>query len=381
MESIYHIENDIDCRVLKFGKEICIAIAGEDTVITLLKGRHKLTFQSLENSKDQLTIVFEVPENDIEDFIDVILIPIRDRRIHEENRIIEEKRKIAIEQARKEEENRIRLLEEERKKRLEIEEQNRRIAKEKEEERLKQVKLEEERKALLLKDKEDQENLLKIKKHQLETHRKIENAINNVKYAIKETTLTEEYSYEGCYWVKKALADGKNNKTIYNLYKDGQCISDIDFIKVNKYSEGLALVRTDKGHHFINPRGEIVLGPFYAATSFHNNIAYIYDGKIIKSINKNGDILKTYKSVIPNRYFNIVFPYIFMTTDRDDDSNTIKINLFSFGELTYTIKIGGFEVNKTDLFSPQFHTTEYINKLRAISSLSIIGSEGGLKPY
>lgn len=25
--SIYHIENDMDCRVFKFGKEICVAVA------------------------------------------------------------------------------------------------------------------------------------------------------------------------------------------------------------------------------------------------------------------------------------------------------------------------------------------------------------------
>ena len=82
--SIYHIENDIDCKVLKFGKELCVATAGEDTVVELSKGRHKLTFVSLENHSDSYSIIFEVNENGIEDFIEVSLSPIRNLRIERE---------------------------------------------------------------------------------------------------------------------------------------------------------------------------------------------------------------------------------------------------------------------------------------------------------
>lgn len=82
--SIFHIENDIDCHVLKFGKELCIAIAGEDSVINLCKGRHKLTFVSTENEKDSCSIIYEVSENGIEDFIDVELVPVRDARLGKE---------------------------------------------------------------------------------------------------------------------------------------------------------------------------------------------------------------------------------------------------------------------------------------------------------
>lgn len=82
--SIFHIENDIDCHVLKFGKELCMAIAGEDSVVNLCKGRHKLTFISAENEDDNYTIVYEVLENGIEDFIDVELMPIRDARLEKE---------------------------------------------------------------------------------------------------------------------------------------------------------------------------------------------------------------------------------------------------------------------------------------------------------
>ena len=93
--SIYHIENDIDCRVLKFGKEICVAIAGEDSQINLCKGRHKLTFISTGNENDSYSIIQEVQENGIEDFIEVNLAPIRLKRIHEEEideLILQEKR-------------------------------------------------------------------------------------------------------------------------------------------------------------------------------------------------------------------------------------------------------------------------------------------------
>ena len=93
MESIYHIETDLECRIIHFGKEICLAIPGEDVSIMLKKGRHKLSFISTENSSDQYSIVHEVPENDIEDYISIILTPLRETRLKKE----EDERKIALE--------------------------------------------------------------------------------------------------------------------------------------------------------------------------------------------------------------------------------------------------------------------------------------------
>ena len=46
MDSIYHIETDLKCRVLHYGTEICVATPGEDVAINLRKGKHKLTFIS-----------------------------------------------------------------------------------------------------------------------------------------------------------------------------------------------------------------------------------------------------------------------------------------------------------------------------------------------
>ena len=97
MDSIYHIDTDIECRVLHYGKEVCIAKPGDDASITLRKGRHKLSFVSVENSSDQYSTMFVVPENDIEDCIEVVLAPYRDERLARE----EEEKRLIQEQARK----------------------------------------------------------------------------------------------------------------------------------------------------------------------------------------------------------------------------------------------------------------------------------------
>lgn len=67
--AIVHIETDSDCKILKFGNEIGIACAGEDKVIRLRKGKHKLTFISLENNKIKHSMVYQVEDNEMEDFI------------------------------------------------------------------------------------------------------------------------------------------------------------------------------------------------------------------------------------------------------------------------------------------------------------------------
>ena len=123
MDSIYHIETDIKCKVLHYGKEVCIALPGEDSSIELRKGRHKLTFISTENPVDHYSIMYVVPENDIEDCIEVELKSIRDKRLAEEaeakriayeveqKRILEERQK-REEQERKQAEERKRQEEE-----------------------------------------------------------------------------------------------------------------------------------------------------------------------------------------------------------------------------------------------------------------------------
>lgn len=97
MVAKYHIITDIECKILHFGTEIGIACPGKDSFILLMKGKHLLSFVSTENPLDKYEIVFVVPENDIEDFIEVQLVPYRDARLIRE----EEKRQQAIEEEQK----------------------------------------------------------------------------------------------------------------------------------------------------------------------------------------------------------------------------------------------------------------------------------------
>ena len=69
-----HIETDMDCRVMKFKTQLCIAHTGEDAVVKLLKGKHKLSFVGMENNEDVYEVVYVVDDNDMEDFIEVKLL-------------------------------------------------------------------------------------------------------------------------------------------------------------------------------------------------------------------------------------------------------------------------------------------------------------------
>lgn len=168
MESIYHIETDLECRVFHFGKEICLAIPGEDVSIMLKKGRHKLSFISTENSSDQYSIVHEVPENDIEDYISIILTPLRESRLKKED----DDRKIALETKQ-------RLLREEKEKeairRKHIEDEARKI-REKEEREKAQAEAEE-------RERKEKERLWREREHRFQQFVKARDEYNQ--YVIK----------------------------------------------------------------------------------------------------------------------------------------------------------------------------------------------------
>ena len=137
MDSCFHIDTDIQCSVLHYGKEVCIAIPREDVTINLRKGRHRLTFISKENPADQLTIMYEVPENDYEDCIEVCLSPIRDARLARESE--ERKKAYEAELERKLKEKEQKELEERRR----LEEERERKRKAEEEVRLREDKAKE----------------------------------------------------------------------------------------------------------------------------------------------------------------------------------------------------------------------------------------------
>ena len=78
--ALIHIESDLDCRIFRFGKEIGLALKGENALIRLIRGKHKLEFVSLENDADRLAMLYPVPENDYEDVLEVKLLAVKQHR-------------------------------------------------------------------------------------------------------------------------------------------------------------------------------------------------------------------------------------------------------------------------------------------------------------
>lgn len=68
-----HIDTDSDCKVLRFHKEILIAKAGEDNVISLRPGKHKLEFVSIENENVKINEIIEVNSGVYSDFLEIAL--------------------------------------------------------------------------------------------------------------------------------------------------------------------------------------------------------------------------------------------------------------------------------------------------------------------
>lgn len=82
--ALIHLETDVDCRICRFGKEVTVALKGEDTVIRLTRGKHKLEFVSLQNEADRLSMLYPVPENDFEDLLTIELLAVQQKREAEE---------------------------------------------------------------------------------------------------------------------------------------------------------------------------------------------------------------------------------------------------------------------------------------------------------
>ena len=93
--AVIHFFSDISCRVLHYGVPIAVTDASDTTdgaVVRLLKGRHKLEYKSIEHEEDAYSEVYTVADNDYEDFVDISLQPIKDKRKEkeEESRVAEE---------------------------------------------------------------------------------------------------------------------------------------------------------------------------------------------------------------------------------------------------------------------------------------------------
>lgn len=126
-----HIEVDADCDMFRFKKLLKELHSGEDNVVHLMPGKHKVEFLSKEYPDIKTSQVITIPSIHYSDFIEISLSERITIRKQEEIRIQEEQRR--EEEARRlEEQKRIeeaRLLEEQKR----IEEEQRRIEKEKQE--------------------------------------------------------------------------------------------------------------------------------------------------------------------------------------------------------------------------------------------------------
>lgn len=249
MDSIYHIDTDIECKVFHFGHEICIAKPGEDALLALKKGRHKLSFQSTDNCDDVFSLLLEVPENDLEDFITINLVEVRDCRLKKEADIERERRE--IEQRRvNEEKEKARALELKRAndERLRLEEErlmSERIAKEKEcAERVKREHEQRERMATYLKhalefakEYEDHEIMPYLEKERLMNNELRKKAKHDVVLNMTDSKVHEQQEFQSF--------DGHKG------YVDNIFLQHLRFINSGQgcYSEGLRVVKGENGKY------------------------------------------------------------------------------------------------------------------------------------
>ncbi|MBQ5692628.1 MAG: TIR domain-containing protein [Alistipes sp.] len=72
--ALVNIETDIDCRILRFGKEIAVARTAEFSSIRLPKGKHKLAFIELTEGLERHECLLDIKDIEYEDFIEVKLL-------------------------------------------------------------------------------------------------------------------------------------------------------------------------------------------------------------------------------------------------------------------------------------------------------------------
>lgn len=148
--ALVRIEADLDCHILRFGKEIATARADELEELRLPKGKHKLSFISLDEKSIHEDIMLTINDIEFEEYIEINLRERYDalkaeqeqqrkaeeaalKKAQEEKarqeaekrrQAAEEARKKAVEKKRIEEEERLRKLEEEARKKAEEEKES-----------------------------------------------------------------------------------------------------------------------------------------------------------------------------------------------------------------------------------------------------------------
>ena len=230
MAAKYHIITDLRCKIFHFGNEIGEASPNEDYSISLLKGRHLLSFVNIDNANDRCDIQYSVPENDIEDFIEVSLAPIRDKRLNEEKK---ERERIAYEQEQQ------RIKEQQRIAR-EKEEQRKREQREKE----RQQKLEQQR---IEKEKEDSWRRFCIEHHIPYIDKKSlaaqSIAVANFRESIRKSSYRNNPSIQ-----RANQRANKLNSCAKRYMEKNQVSYDVAYEHVCKLAESLMYQFIDKGY-------------------------------------------------------------------------------------------------------------------------------------
>ena len=193
-----HLNTDANCEVYRYGKHECNVVTGEDKIVYLKKGKHKFEFVSIDDEKAKYSMVFTVEDIDMEDLIEITLLPtIQEREVAERLRKEQEEqerlRKEQEEQERlrkeQEEQERIRKEQEEQERiRKEQEEQERLRKEQEEQERIRKEQEEQER---LRKEQEEQERLRKEQEEQ-ERIRKEQEEQERIRKEQIEATPTEK---------------------------------------------------------------------------------------------------------------------------------------------------------------------------------------------
>lgn len=91
-----HLSTDANCEVYRYGKHECNVVTGEDKIMCLKKGKHKFEFVSIDNEKIKYSIVFSVDDIDMEDLIEITLLPSIQKREQEEREAAERARHVYV---------------------------------------------------------------------------------------------------------------------------------------------------------------------------------------------------------------------------------------------------------------------------------------------
>ena len=263
------IETDLDCRILRFGKEIGMAQSDDIAEIKLSKGKHKLQFIGLENSADSYECLLSVEDLEYEDYIEVKLLDKYNAR------------KAKEEAERKAREEAERIAEQERK------------AKEEAKLRAEQERIEAEKRAKAKAEREAY--LLSLPDNEFVYFQKGNGKLGFKLKSSRETIISAIYDNVGPF--REGVVAVKLNDKWGFVDKAGEDVIPLKYDYAEFFNEGLARVRLNDKWGFVDKAGKEVIPLKYDYTElFSEGLARI------KLNNKYGFIDKTGKEVIPFKY-------------------------------------------------------------------------------